>query len=124
MQSLEGQEKSDEKSRKSIATLNKGRVCRYASSLPEINSLGNRCGTSGEALLLDGHGESMTGSLSSAHALLAGVVGPSQAKIIHPPNLWNTSNGKIDANGVEILEGRVEGHGCENAVQALQGGAG
>lgn len=72
--------------------------------------------------LLDGKGlgESANGGLGAAHTLLAGVVEPSQANIIHPPNLWLALDGEIDANRVEVLEIRVEGDGNKNTTQALE----
>lgn len=46
----------------------------------------------------------------------AGIVGPTQAEVIHPPDLRFQFNSKADADIVKILEGGVQVDGNELAI--------
>jgi hypothetical protein len=45
-----------------------------------------------------------------------GVIEPTQAEIIHPPDLWLHFNSDIDANVCQVLEGVVKSDWGERAV--------
>ena len=60
----------------------------------------------------------MNGGGNAAEACSAGVVGPAQSKVIHPPDLGRSCDGDIDADLVEVLECVVESDRNELALEA------
>lgn len=60
--------------------------------------------------------------LNTAKTSGAGVIVPTQTKVIHPPDLWLLSNGDIDADECQILKGIVEGDGSQSAVRKSRAG--
>ena len=64
----------------------------------------------------------MNGCRDAAEAGLARVVEPTQAEVVHPPNLRSGCYRDVNADGVEVLEGVVQVDGSECAV--AESGAG
>ena len=52
----------------------------------------------------------------TAEADIAGIIGPAQEHIIHPPNLWGITDGNVDADGIEVLEIRTQSNWSEDTV--------
>lgn len=52
----------------------------------------------------------------TAHSHFAGIVVPAHSDIVHPPDLWLTSDSKTHSDNAEIVEGWIESNRCQSTI--------